>query len=82
MNVRMNLLKLKSVKIFFSFSLIMNTLPQLTAFKPACSKPGNSEVYLVALGFRGIEPSLLQALKQCLGFCNTQQNKINYFESH
>ena len=40
---------------------------QICVFKPATSKPGNSEVYIIGKGFRGISDELLEAMLQHVG---------------
>lgn len=41
---------------------------QVNVFKPVTSKPGNSEVYVVASGFDGINPHLLSQLVDYVGY--------------
>ena len=40
---------------------------QLTVLKPVTSKPGNSELYIVAQGFKGLPDVFLQALLTHIG---------------
>lgn len=49
-------------------------------FKPVTSKPGNSEVYVVASGFDGINPHLLSQLVDHVGMninCNKNIRKLS-----
>lgn len=38
-----------------------NTTPP-QVYKPATSKPANSEIYVVGHGFRGVDPAVMDAL--------------------
>ena len=40
---------------------------QVSVFKPATSKPGNSEVYVVAEHFEAVDPNILAVLKSLIG---------------
>ncbi|CAG9461865.1 unnamed protein product [Pedinophyceae sp. YPF-701] len=48
-----------SVCLMYMLSSLFDTC---LVHKPATSKPGNSEVYVIGRGFRGIEPALLERL--------------------
>ena len=58
-------------------------------FKPASSKPGNSEVYIVCQGFCGISEELVQVLLShtgnvivCQGFCGISEELLQVLLSH
>ena len=50
--------------------LLHTLFSSVTVTKPACSKAGNSETYVVCCGFRGINGELLEAMLQRCGSQN------------
>lgn len=56
------------VNVYLSVAVFVGE--QVHVLKPVTSKPGNSEVYVVALDFIGIKPDLLNQLKKSIGIKN------------
>ena len=42
-------------------------VPQVSVFKPVTSKPGNSEVYVVARSYKGVCPHVLETMIKYYG---------------
>lgn len=52
---------------FYNLIIFLNIIIQVWIKKPVTSKAGNSEVYVVCLGFQGIDPKMLDKLKENYG---------------
>lgn len=66
---------------FKNLIIFLNIKIQVWIKKPVTSKAGNSEVYVVCLGFQGIDPKMLDKLKENYGKIMNTKHIFYLFEA-